>query len=183
MGAAAPRAVVFDLWNTIAEWPAEAWAEVRPSVAERVGLPLEEFDARWYGDLARVREMGPLADALAVIGASPETSAEILELRRDVTLQGLEPVPGAAETIAAMRERGLMIGLITVCSEDVPLLWQETAFHGLSTPRSSRAWSVCASRTRGSITWPSSSSVSSRVRRSSSATARTTSWPAPSESA
>src|SRR5207248_1642133 len=76
-------------------------------------------------------EMGPLADALAVIGASPETSAEILELRRDVTLQGLEPVPGAAETIAAMRERGLMIGLITVCSEDVPLLWQETAFHGL----------------------------------------------------
>ena len=58
MGAAAPRAVVFDLWNTIAEWPAEAWAEVRPSVAERVGLPLEEFDARWYGDLAHVREMG-----------------------------------------------------------------------------------------------------------------------------
>ena len=40
-------------------------------------------------------------------------------------------MPGAAETIAAMRERGLMIGLITVCSEDVPLLWQETAFHGL----------------------------------------------------
>ena len=57
MGAAAPRAVVFDLWNTIAEWPAEAWAEVRPSVAERVGLPLEEFDARWYGDLARVRAL------------------------------------------------------------------------------------------------------------------------------
>jgi len=131
MGAAAPRAVVFDLWNTIAEWPAEAWAEVRPSVAERVGLTLEEFDARWYGDLAHVREMGPLADALAVIGASPETSAEILELRRDVTLQGLEPVPGAGETIAALRERGLKIGLITVCSEDVPLLWQETAFHGL----------------------------------------------------
>jgi len=129
--AAALRAVVFDLWNTIAEWPGEVWADVRPSVAERVGLTLEEFDERWYGDLAHVREMGPLADALAVIGASPETSAEILELRRDVTLQGLEPVPGAAETIAALRERGLKIGLITVCSEDVPLLWQETAFHGL----------------------------------------------------
>jgi putative hydrolase of the HAD superfamily len=129
--APALRAVVFDLWNTIAEWPADVWADVRPSVAERVGLTLEEFDARWYGDLAHVREMGPLADALAVIGASPETSAEILELRRDVTLQGLTPVPGAAETIAALRERGLKIGLITVCSEDVPLLWKETAFHGL----------------------------------------------------
>ena len=125
------RAVVFDLWNTIAEWPAEVWAEVRPGVAERVGLTLEEFDARWYGDLAHAREMGPLADALAVIGASPETSAEILELRRDVTLRGLVPVPGAAETITALRERGVKTGLITVCSEDVPLLWQETAFHGL----------------------------------------------------
>jgi putative hydrolase of the HAD superfamily len=132
VGAAAPpRAVVFDLWNTIAEWPAEVWAGVRPGVAERLGLTLEEFDARWYGDLAHIREMGPLADALAVIGASPEKAAEVLELRRDVTLQGLAPVPGAAETIAALRERGLKTGLITVCSEDVPLLWQETAFHGL----------------------------------------------------
>jgi len=125
------RAVVFDLWNTIAEWPTEVWAEARPGVAELVGLTLEEFDARWYGDLAHVREMGPLADALAVIGASPETAAEILERRRDVTLQGLTPVPGVAETIAELRERGLKTGLITVCSEDVPLLWEETAFHGL----------------------------------------------------
>ena len=125
------RAVVFDLWNTIAQWPEQAWADVRPTVAERVGLTLEEFDERWYGDIAHVRETGPLADALAVFGASPETSAEILELRRGVTLQGLAPVAGAAETIAALRERGLKTGLITVCSEDVPLLWEETAFHGL----------------------------------------------------
>jgi putative hydrolase of the HAD superfamily len=40
-------------------------------------------------------------------------------------------VTGALETIAALRERGLKTGLITVCSEDVPLLWPESAFHGL----------------------------------------------------
>jgi len=41
------------------------------------------------------------------------------------------PVNGAAETIAELRRRGLRTGLITVCSEDVPTLWAETAFHGL----------------------------------------------------
>jgi putative hydrolase of the HAD superfamily len=30
-----------------------------------------------------------------------------------------------------LRRRGLLIGLITVCSDDVPSLWPETPFHGL----------------------------------------------------
>ena len=125
------RAVVFDLWNTIAEWPEAMWAEKRPLVAERLGLTLEEFEERWYGDLAQVREMGPIADALAVFGPSPEAVAEVTELRRVVTVKGLTPVPGAVETITALRERGLKTGLITVCSEDVAQLWPETRFHGL----------------------------------------------------
>ena len=125
------RAVVFDLWNTIAEWPAAVWDEVRPKVASRLGLTLEDFDARWYGDLAQLREMGPIADALAVFEAPPEVLEEVVAMRRPVTRQGLVPVPGAAETIGELRRRGLLIGLITVCSEDVPLLWPETAFHGL----------------------------------------------------
>lgn len=52
-------------------------------------------------------------------------------MRRTVTQQGLVPVPGALETIAELRKRGLLIGLITVCTDDVPLLWPETPFHGL----------------------------------------------------
>lgn len=123
--------MIFDLWNTIAEWPEERWAEVRPLVAERLGLTLEDFDERWYGELAQVRETGPIPNALAVFDPSPEAIAEIVELRRGVTLQGLRPVPGAVETITALRERGFKTGLITVCSEDVALLWPETDFNGL----------------------------------------------------
>jgi HAD superfamily hydrolase (TIGR01509 family) len=125
------RAVVFDLWNTIAEWPEAMWAEMRPRVAERLGLTLEEFEERWYGDLAQVREMGPIGDALAVFEPSPEAVADVTELRRAVTVKGLTPVAGAVETITALGERGLRTGLITVCSEDVALLWPETRFHGL----------------------------------------------------
>jgi putative hydrolase of the HAD superfamily len=125
------RAVIFDLWNTIAEWPHEVWADVRPRVAERLGLTPEEFDTRWYGEMAHMREIGPIADVLAHFDLSPEAAEDVLELRRAVTRQGLVPVHGAAETIAELRSRGLRTGLITVCSEDVPTLWAETAFHGL----------------------------------------------------
>jgi hypothetical protein len=41
------RAVVFDLWNTIAVWPEDLWAETRPKVAEQLGLTIEEFETRW----------------------------------------------------------------------------------------------------------------------------------------
>jgi putative hydrolase of the HAD superfamily len=130
-GSAALRAVIFDLWNTIAEWPHERWEEVRHRLAERLGLAPEEFDTRWYSELATLRETRPFADVLAQLDVTPEGAEEVVSLRREVTRQGLVPVPGAVDTITALRERGLKIGLITVCSEDVPLLWEETSFHGL----------------------------------------------------
>ena len=111
------RAVVFDLWNTLADWPVDRWAEERPQVAARLGLSPEEFDERWYGELAQRREIGPMADALATFGAA-------------VTKQGLVPGAGALDTIAELRARGLRVGLITICSDDVVGLWPETAFHG-----------------------------------------------------
>src|SRR5205085_991303 len=73
----------------------------------------------------------PFGDVLELFDLSPETAAEVVSLRREVTRQGLVPVAGALETIAALRERELRLGLITVCTEDVALLWRETDFHGL----------------------------------------------------
>jgi len=130
-GAAALRAVIFDLWNTIAVWPDDLWAETRPQVAEHLGLTVEEFESRWYGELAHMREQGPMSDVLDLFDLSPEAVERVTALRREVTRKGLVPVPGAVETIATLRERGLKTGLITVCSEDVVSLWEETDFHGL----------------------------------------------------
>jgi putative hydrolase of the HAD superfamily len=125
------RAVIFDLWNTIAVWPEDLWAETRPRVAEHLGLTVEEFESRWYGELAHLREMGPMSDVLDLFDLTSEDAERVTALRREVTRRGLVPVPGAVETIAALRERGLKTGLITVCSEDVVKLWEETDFHGL----------------------------------------------------
>ena len=93
------RAVIFDLWNTIAEWPHERWAEVRPRVAEQFGLSPEEFDSRWYGELAQLRETRPFADVLAPFNLSAAAAERVVALRREVTRQGLVPVPGSVETI------------------------------------------------------------------------------------
>jgi putative hydrolase of the HAD superfamily len=123
--------VIFDLWNTLAEWPVDAWAEVRPKVAKRLGLTAEAFDERWYGELAHSREMGSMVEALREFDPSPEAVDEIVAMRRVVTAQGLVPVPGSVETLTELRARGLRLGLITVCMDDVPALWQETPFHGL----------------------------------------------------
>jgi putative hydrolase of the HAD superfamily len=125
------RAVIFDLWNTLADWPVAVWEKVRPEVAERLGLTLEEFEERWYGELGQMREVAPLADALERFGIAPDVVEEIAALRRPVTERGLTPVDGAVETIAELRRRGLRIGLISICTDDVPALWPKTEFHGL----------------------------------------------------
>jgi putative hydrolase of the HAD superfamily len=130
-GAEALRAVIFDLWNTIAVWPEDLWAETRPQVAEHLGLSVEEFETRWYGELAHLRELGPMSDVLDLFDLSPDDAERVTALRHEVTRRGLVPVPGAVETIAALRDRGLKTGLITVCSDDVVKLWEETDFHGL----------------------------------------------------
>lgn len=125
------RAVIFDLWNTIAVWPEDLWAETRPQVAQHLGLTVDEFETRWYGELRHARETGPMSSVLDRFDLTPEAVERVTALRREVTRRGLVPVPGAVETIAALRERGLRTGLITVCSEDVVALWEETDFHGL----------------------------------------------------
>ena len=83
---------------------------MRPQVAERLGLGLDEFEERWYqSDLSHLRETGPLAAVLARLDLAPEAAETILELRRPLTKEGLTPVDGAVETIAELRRRGFRI--------------------------------------------------------------------------
>ena len=41
------------------------------------------------------------------------------------------PRAGAVETLRELRRRGLLVGLITVCTEDVETLWPDSEFAGL----------------------------------------------------
>jgi putative hydrolase of the HAD superfamily len=118
--------VIFDLWETLIDWSHEANARMHVRVEERVGF---DFRERW--NLATQRYTVPVRDVLADVGVPPDAMADVMSYRADFVRHCLVPRAGAVETLAELRARGYKIGLITVCTEDVELLWPESAFAGL----------------------------------------------------
>jgi putative hydrolase of the HAD superfamily len=122
--------VIFDLWDTLVDFDPVAGRAFQNRVAERLGRDPDEFAALWLEGRAS-RESGTLREYLLGIGVGDELVGDVVALRRDSTRGLLAPRPGAVETLAELRVRGYGLGLITVCSEDVPDLWDETAFADL----------------------------------------------------
>jgi putative hydrolase of the HAD superfamily len=122
-----PRAVVFDLWETLVDWPIAASELVRRRWAELLGISLERLNEIWYDATAyRERESGPLAPAvraLCTAVGSEVDAEELIALRREMTRRALVPRDGVVDTLAELRRRGLATGLITNCTEDVPDVW------------------------------------------------------------
>lgn len=129
------RAVVFDLWQTLAVWPEEQSAKLRRAWSEAVGVPAERLVEGWLDrDLYRLREAGPIAPAIAALYERLGIDADardILPQRLELTREALVPVEGAISTLQELRRRGLGTGLISNCTEEVPLVWEETPFSGL----------------------------------------------------
>jgi putative hydrolase of the HAD superfamily len=124
------RAVIFDLWETLVDWNPEAAAEMVASIASRSGVPPEEFHRRW--DTAEnPRYVGPIRDALRSVGVAEEALEEICAVRLDYSRRALVPRKRVVETLRTLRERGFRIGLITVCSEEVELLFPDSSLSGL----------------------------------------------------
>jgi putative hydrolase of the HAD superfamily len=124
------RAVIFDLWDTLVDFDPVAGRAFQDQVAARVGRDPDEFAALWIEGRSQ-RESGTLSGYLLEVGAPDEVIDELVALRRDSTRRLLVPRPGAVETIAQLRAGGRRVGLITVCSEDVPDVWTETPFSDL----------------------------------------------------
>ncbi len=129
------RAVVFDLWQTLAAWPDDESHDLRRRWSERLGITVEELDAHWYGvERYRERETGPIADAVGAVHravAADVDVAEVLAWRLELTRSALIPMPGAIRTLVELRRRGIATGLISNCTEEVALVWDESRFAGL----------------------------------------------------
>lgn len=125
------RAVVFDLWDTLVDWPIAASRRLRLSWAERLGISLERLDELWYaGDMYRRRETGPLLPVvreLCEAAGAPVDPLELVESRLELTRSVLLPNGGVLDTLAELRRRGVAIGLISNCTEDVAVVWPGTS--------------------------------------------------------
>jgi putative hydrolase of the HAD superfamily len=117
------RAVAFDLWETLADWPQ---ADMAPLFAV-VGLGADEWasvdhrDRRWTGSFRAY---------LASLGLDTAAAARALELRTEMTRRALVPVEGALAVLDELRGRGLRLGLVSNCSSEVGELWEESPFGG-----------------------------------------------------
>jgi putative hydrolase of the HAD superfamily len=125
------KAVVFDLFETLIDYDEQTSRDFSAAAADLLGRDREEFHTVWRAGRP-ARDSGPLLDYLASIGVVGEPAGEVVELRRVSSLGLLaKPRPGAIETIGELRRRGLRVGLITVCSEDVVDIWEESPFAGV----------------------------------------------------
>jgi putative hydrolase of the HAD superfamily len=129
------RAVVFDLWQTLAVWPEERTSELGHAWSESIGVSAERLHEVWSGDeLYHRRETGPISPAIAALYAELGVDADVADavaLRIQLTRETLVPVDGAVSTLVELRRRGVAAGLVSNCTEEVALVWDETAFAGL----------------------------------------------------
>lgn len=126
------RAIVFDLWDTIVDFRSDESERAHREIAERLGVPYERFREVWYEEeLYRKRNTGPLAPcftaALATLGIDADVE-ELVGRRRDFMREQLLPRDGLLETLEALGDRGLRVGLISNCTEEVADCWPDTTF-------------------------------------------------------
>jgi putative hydrolase of the HAD superfamily len=127
------RAVIFDLWQTLVPWPTESANEMYGRLVETWGADPEAFYELWYRR-RRERETGPIEPHLRSIADELRLTGDleaVITIRRDWTLESLVPRPDAISTLEELRRRGHKLGLISVCSQDVPEVWDRTPFSTL----------------------------------------------------
>jgi putative hydrolase of the HAD superfamily len=124
------RAVIFDLWMTLVPWDVEESKRFNNEVAEAVGVEPERFWEAWLsGHHLPNRNTGPIDEHLralfAELGVEPDLD-NVLTMRRERAKRALTPRPDALPTLDELRRRGHLLGMISVCTEDVPQVWDET---------------------------------------------------------
>ena len=131
------RAVIFDLWETLVDWDRESAAQMLAGGRRRSSAT--SF-ARAAGTCSRPRvRRRRSARRSRDAGVPDERVEDVCALRLDYHRRSLVPRAGAVETLRELRERGYLVGLITVCSEDVEVaLARDRVRRASSTRRSSR---------------------------------------------
>ena len=124
------RAVIFDLWQTLVPWDVEESERFHRELAETVGVEPDRFWDAWLSaQHLPDRNTGPMADHFRALfgelGVEPDLE-QVLTMRRERTKRTLVPRPEALPTLEELRRRGHLLGMISVCTEEVPQVWDET---------------------------------------------------------
>jgi putative hydrolase of the HAD superfamily len=127
------KAVVFDLYGTLVpEFPRKDFFDVVRAMARELGADEEAFEREWR-DTAPERQTGRHPTVASNVQAicdrleidPPEGALErAMALRAKLYDDYFDPEPEAEDTLRTISERGLPIGLISMCAPDTPELWR-----------------------------------------------------------
>ena len=135
-------AVIFDLYGTLVDETTGTAARrggynrTTAEVATLVGAPPDPFVKLWNSTLPqRMKGVHPtlqgyISALCAELGVVPDPSGlvEADRIRTQFFRDRLVPRSDAVEMLAALREAGLKVGLITDCSWETPVAWPDTPF-------------------------------------------------------
>jgi len=133
------EAVIFDLFGTLVDDFGSSVGQMHHEMAAALAVPYEQFMALW-GQTAKMRIIGAFETAEAnikyvcdTINVNPTTEQleKAVEIRMKYIRQALRPRPEAISTASELKNKGYKIGLLSNCSIEIPILWQETAFANL----------------------------------------------------
>jgi putative hydrolase of the HAD superfamily len=133
--------VIFDLWGTLVPSLSSSgniseYMVVLEQMAASLSVPLDDFNRVWF-ETARERSVGAIATIEANfehickelgVRAGDDGISRATQLRFDVVRRIMQPRSDAVEVLSQLKSRGFRIGLISNCSPDTPIVWQETPF-------------------------------------------------------
>ena len=128
------KAVIFDVFGTLVDiFSLEEYRLFLNDLCAVLGVAPADFMSRW-DEKADERALGtvPVAEQLRAlcrglgVDVTPAQLARAVEMRVDFVRGVLVPRDDAASTLAALRERGLKVGVISDCSEEVVAAWPGT---------------------------------------------------------
>ena len=131
------KAILFDLFGTLVDNMTVAdVSSMHARIATALNVDPIEFETGWKQTFhARSRgEFGSTAGAMIAAAKCCSTSyreeaiEEAVNVRMEIMHHWLTPRPDAVSTLEAFKGRGLMTGLLSNCTEDVPLLWPAHPF-------------------------------------------------------
>jgi putative hydrolase of the HAD superfamily len=133
LGEVAPSAVLFDLFGTLIEpYRFQQHQAFLLEAASLLGVEADVCSRGWaetWSQRARGR-LATIEENLSVFapGATSSQVREAAQLYERFTLDSLAPKPDALQTLDTLRERGILLALVTNCAPDVPTLWPATPF-------------------------------------------------------
>jgi putative hydrolase of the HAD superfamily len=134
------KAIIFDLFGILVDSNSiQGYNRYLADMASALELPAEDFSKLWR-DTIYERGIGifkTTEESIRYIcnklnvSVSDENIRKCNEIRLENTRKALTPKNGAVDILKRLRGLGYRIGLITNCSADVPLLWENTEFSHL----------------------------------------------------